>query len=169
MTKTLVMARHGHRDTTRRELDNGLDSKGRDQAKAIRHFFMERFEGVVDFSKVRLVSSPKLRCLETLKPLSKALGVGVEAHALLDEQFDGESTTDFAKRVRRFLDEWQNSNQVLTVLCGHGDWIPLASNQLVGLRQESKKGSWLELEGNKSGRAILKWYIPTFKPFYSQN
>src|SRR6185312_11499052 len=43
MTKTLVLCRHAHRDNSRRELDNGLTDKGREQAKNIRRFFGDRF------------------------------------------------------------------------------------------------------------------------------
>lgn len=165
MTKTLVLIRHGHRDATRRELNNGLDNKGKEQAKAIRRFFVDRFEGY-DFKKgLWLVSSPKLRCMETLAPLGKAVERSVDAHPGLDEQGSKETRTVFEARVSAFVKEWKGSSAPLTVLSSHGDWLPLGLMELAGLTVELKKGSWTELE-IVDGRTSLKWYIPTFKHFY---
>src|SRR4029079_6552406 len=86
MTKTLVLCRHGHRDNTKRELDNGLTDKGREQAKSIKRFFSERFSDEDLKKGVWFVSSPKLRCIETLQPTAKGLDRPVDAHPDLDEQ-----------------------------------------------------------------------------------
>ncbi len=160
MQKTLVLIRHGHRDNSRRELNNGLDEKGREQAKALRRFFLSRFQGEDLKNGLWLVSSPKLRCVETLQPLAKAVEKKIDIHPDLDEG------ANLANRVGRFLDEWKKSPMVLTVLCSHGDWIPQAAEELLGAAVDPKKGSWLELESN-AGAALLKWYIPSFKPFQS--
>ncbi len=164
MNKTLVLCRHAHRDTTRRELDNGLTEKGRDQAKAIKRFFFERFTEE-DRASLWLVSSPKQRCLETLAPLAKELERPVDAHPDLDEATAREGHKGLEARVERFLREWGQSNIALTILCSHGDWLPVATEGLLGLPQDVKKGSWLELEWG-AGAPSLKWYIPSFKPFY---
>lgn len=166
MAKTLVLIRHAHRDTTRRELDNGLDDKGRDQAKAIKRFFNSRF-GSYDTQKgLWLVSSPKVRCVETLQPAAKSIQRTVDIHPGLDEQSGKEPSGAFEKRVEGFLSEWANSNMELTVLCSHGDWLPLAIRRLLpGVHFEPKKGAWFELEW-ESGLATLKWCIPSFKSFY---
>src|SRR5262245_33981006 len=71
MQKTLILIRHGHRDNSRRELDNGLTEKGQSQAKNIRRFFAERFSGDEIGKGLWLVSSPKVRCMETLQPTAK--------------------------------------------------------------------------------------------------
>lgn len=166
MTKTLILVRHAHRDTTRRELDNGLDAKGKEQAKAIRRFFMERFHDDERRTAVWLVSSPKVRCLETLIPLSKALDRPVDTHPDLDEQGPQEPLESLRKRVQLFLREWRSSKAHVTVLCSHGDWLPLALLELGGFGQDFKKGCWLELEFN-DGPPALRWYIPSFRLFYS--
>lgn len=158
MSKTLVLIRHAHRDTSQRENDNGLDDKGREQAKALRRFFTSRH--AVDDKAVWLVSSPKKRCLETLEPISRALDRPVDVHPLLDEggPLDG--------KVRSFLEEWKKSKVPLTLVCSHGDWLPVAIYQLFGLHLDVKKGCWLEAEIDGGGLS-LKWYVPSFKHFYS--
>lgn len=164
MSKTLILIRHGHRDTTNRELDNGLSEKGRTQAKAIAKFFERRFG--LDLEKgLWVVSSPKLRCVETLLPLAKAAGRKVDIHPDLDEQGLREAGGSFAGRIQRFLNEWKNAKADLTVLCSHGDWLPAATQHLLGAAQAFKKGGWMEIE-LEADHSALKWYVPTFKPFY---
>ena len=165
MTKTLVLCRHGHRDNSKRELDNGLTDKGRDQAKSIKHFFADRFTPEDLKRGLWFVSSPKLRCQETLLPTAKACERAVDAHPGLDEQSIKESSSGLENRVKQFLSEWSASKVGITVLCSHGDWLPFAAYQLLGVHQEFKKGCWLEIEWI-SGKAYLKWYVPSFRPFY---
>lgn len=163
MDKTLILVRHGHRDTAERSLDNGLTDRGREQAKAIKKFFCARFTPEEAKNGIWFVSSPKIRCMETIEPAAKAFSRQVDAHPLLDEQAWRADRVDF--RVQNFLKEWQNSNIGLTIASSHGDWLPVAMFQLVGLHFEPKKGSWFEI-GWTAGRASLKWYIPSFKHFY---
>lgn len=165
MQKTLVLIRHGHRDNSQRELDNGLDDKGREQAKALRRFFTERFSGPDLEQGLWLVSSPKLRCVETLQPLAKSVARPVDKHPSLDEQSAKETGRDFETRVQGFLREWMESKVALTLVCSHGDWLPVASQQLLGISQAFKKGAWLELEW-VSGAGELRWYVPSFKYFF---
>lgn len=165
MTKTLVLCRHAHRDNSRRELDNGLDDKGRDQAKNIRRFMSERFSANDFKDGLWFVSSPKVRCLETLAPSAKDFERPVDTHPDVDEAHAKESVMALEERVRRFLKEWSTSKVGFTVVCSHGDWLPLATMQLLGIHHEFKKGSWMELEW-LAGRAYLKWYVPNFKHFY---
>lgn len=165
MTKTLVLVRHANRDNSRRELDNGLDEKGREQAKSIKRFMSQRFSPE-DFARgLWFVSSPKIRCLETLLPTAKSFDRPVDAHPDLDEGSGKEGVHGLESRVSHFLKEWSASKVGFTVICSHGDWLPLATFQLLGLHHEYKKGSWLELE-SENGRTYLKWYVPSFKSFY---
>jgi len=166
MVKTLILIRHGHRDTSNRELDNGLSDKGRDQAKAVKRFFTSRFSEEDFKGGLWLVSSPKIRCIETLLPMTKSLDRPVDAHPQLDERNANEPSGRMEERVQTFLHEWTRSQAALTVLSSHGDWLPIATYHLLGLDIEPKKGSWLELEWS-GGQAALKWYIPSFRHFYS--
>lgn len=164
MVKTLILLRHAHRDTSNREMDNGLTDKGREQAKFIKKFFFARFTEQDFQSGLWLVSSPKVRCVETLLPLAKELNRSVDRHPQLDEGGLSDSAGGLESRVKSFLQEWRVSKASLTVACSHGDWLPIAFEQLMGLRMQPKKGSWTELEWSYE-EALLKWYIPTFKPF----
>lgn len=165
MVKTLILIRHGHRDNSRRELDNGLDDKGREQAKAIKRFYTSRFSKDAEKNGLWLVSSPKIRCVETLAPIAKSIDRPVDIHPALDEQGGKESRGAFQSRIQSFLQEWTKSQAALTLVSSHGDWLPLAVQELLGLQVDPKKGSWFEVEWN-SGSAALKWYIPTFKHFF---
>ncbi len=166
MSKTLVFIRHGHRDNTKRELDNGLSEKGQEQAKAIRRFFLDRFSSEEFKQGLWFVSSPKKRCVETLMPTAKGLEQAVDAHPDLDEQNSREGAAAFEMRISRFLGEWAKSKIALTVVCSHGDWLPMATQRLLGLDHEFKKGGWLELESQPGDVVRLKWYVPSFKLLY---
>ncbi len=165
MSKTLVFIRHAHRDTSMRALDNGLTDKGREQAKWVKRYFSARFDEDEVKDSLWLVSSPKLRCVETLMPLSKGLGRPVDIHPNLNEGEMGEGGRILEARVQNFIKEWKQSKVEVTVACSHGDWLPYAFHQLLGLYIDPKKGSWLEIEW-ESDRAELKCYIPSFKAFY---
>lgn len=166
MSKRLILVRHAHRDNTMRQLDNGLSDKGFDQAKYIKRYFTARFGDEEIKESLWLVSSPKIRCVETLLPLSKALGRPVDSHPQLNEGEMGEGGRAMEARVQNFLKEWKQSKVETTVACSHGDWLPIAFHQLLGIYLEPKKGSWFEIEW-ESDRPELVSYIPSFKHFYS--
>lgn len=166
MSKRLILVRHAHRDTSVRQLDNGLTDKGREQAKNIKRYFVDRFGNDEVKSSLWLVSSPKIRCVETLLPLSKALDRPVDAHPNLNEGEMGEGGRVIEARVQNFLREWKQSKVEITVACSHGDWLPIAYHQLLGIYMDPKKGSWFEIEWEMD-RPELVSYIPSFKHFYS--
>jgi broad specificity phosphatase PhoE len=165
MDKTLVFIRHAHRDTAVRTNDNGLDQKGRDQAKSLRRFFFERFSEKDIKAGLWLVSSPKLRCQETLQPIAKELQRAIDIHPSLDEQNGKESAAQFSGRVSGFLKEWRENASPLTLVCSHGDWLPVASQLLTQGVYVCKKGSWHELVLSESGLELV-WSVPSFKPFF---
>lgn len=166
MSKTLVFIRHAHRDNTVRSKDNGLSDKGKSQARALKKFFADRFDKP---ESLWLVSSPKKRCLETLAPISSIGRYEIDINPDLDEQAAGEDMVKFEQRMQHFLREWRQMPQEITLVCSHGDWLPLAVFHILGLKCDFKKGAWLELEWEASqaasGGAQLKWFIPTFKAF----
>ncbi|MGE4132635.1 MAG: phosphoglycerate mutase family protein [Bdellovibrionales bacterium] len=166
MPKTLILVRHAHRDNTDRAVDNGLSEKGKTQAKAIRRFYLDRFSAQENKAGIWLVTSPKIRCQETLAPLAKVLEKAVDLHPWLDEQAGKESVKAFEQRIEDFLAEWRASKMERTILCSHGDWLPLAIQKLLGLSVGLKKGSWVELEWSGTQASVL-WWIPTFKHFYT--
>jgi len=64
----------------------------------------------------RLISSPSLRCIETLEPLADVTGLRVETDARLVEGSDGPAALQLADELRELGDT--------AVLCSHGDVIP---------------------------------------------
>ncbi len=83
--KKIILIRHAHRETgADRDRDNGLSEKGQKQAKNVAKFFKE-YSSKTDTNPNTLYSSPKLRCQETLAPLSKLLNLPIAVEPLLDE------------------------------------------------------------------------------------
>lgn len=152
---TLIVLRHAHRETINgRGRDNGLSKKGKRQALALKKFFRFRLGKSPD---VCLLSSPKKRCLETVEPIADMIGTEVEVHSVLDEQQRGESSAAFAGRVDRFCKDWRKSRYSITVVCAHGDWIPVATKKLVGVEVHVSKGGWVEFQGKSKSQ--LCWLV----------
>lgn len=150
--------RHAHRDTHKgHELDNGLSDKGRKQVRKIFDHFFSRFPEV---EKPQLFSSPRKRCMETLEPLSRKLERKLYVNDLLLE-FRGENKketkNEFRRRIRHFIREFEKSRSSVTVICSHGDWIPVFFDEALGLDIELKKAGWAELEWDKKPK--LTWLI----------
>lgn len=136
--RVLVIVRHALRDKV--DEDNGLNAKGWDQAHRLAQFYRLR----VGERPAALLSSPKVRCIETLSPIAQAIDQKIVPVDLLDEQ-KRETGTHFRKRIRQFLAEWREANVPLTLACSHGDWIPVALGQAIGFELPLKKGAWCEL------------------------
>ena len=83
-----------------------LSGTGRHQAKAL-------VKRLVAEDVKRLISSPHLRCIQTLHPTAKAIGIKVETDERLAE---GRSFVDLLDMLETLPDA--------TVLCSHGDLIP---------------------------------------------
>jgi 8-oxo-(d)GTP phosphatase len=125
-----------------------LSSSGRRQAK--------RLTGALTpFSPQRILSSPYTRCLETVEPLAKVLGLPIEPTKQLAEGAGAEAL----ELIRSFAGE-------KVALCTHGDVIP---EVLVALADEDRldlgpnprqaKGSTWVLEAN-GGRFFKASYLP---------
>jgi len=103
----LVLVRHGH--AGRRSAFEGddrlrpLSKRGVAQAAALVPILSE-------YRPRRVLSSPHVRCLETVRPTAEALGLPLEP---LDELAEG-SELDAVRLVRRMAGE-------PAVLCTHGD------------------------------------------------
>lgn len=134
---TVHLVRHGAAGDRREWNDDDqlrpLTPKGRRQADAI-----ARQLSTIGVSRV--LSSPYIRCVETVQPLAEVLGSSVEADERLAE---GASPSS----IRALLDEVAGST---AVLCSHGDVIPETLRILrgAGVHLESlfdcKKGStWM--------------------------
>ncbi|MBC7690499.1 MAG: histidine phosphatase family protein [Methylotenera sp.] len=141
--KLLILVRHAHRDTSERELDNGLSERGRKQAREVLKAFETHWESDFKNGKIALISSPKKRCIETLDPLSKHLETAVQISPLLDEQHSSENSASMLKRIEQFISWWKNDAPPLTLACSHGDWLPVCTEELVGSPVGFEKGAWV--------------------------
>ena len=124
-----------------------LDERGTAQAEAL-------VAQLAPYRAARLLSSPTRRCVDTLAPLARALGLEVEEAEALGEGQSDEALT----LVRKLAPE-------TVALCSHGDVIPgvlealAAAGVDLGDRLRCKKGStWvLEAEGD---RLVCGTYLP---------
>lgn len=105
----------------------------------------------------RVVSSPYVRCVETVEPLARALGLGVE-------ESDGLAEGASADHIAGLLHALRNET---AVLCTHGDVIPTLLDFLArrdGLRLPPAfpcaKGSTWVLHAGGDGRYTRAEYLP---------
>ncbi|MDB5037027.1 MAG: hypothetical protein JWQ35_555 [Bacteriovoracaceae bacterium] len=148
--KILIVVRHAHRDVIDPSEDNGLSEKGQKQAMAIKSFYIKNF----DSKEIKLFSSPKLRCQETLEPLSKYLNVKMEILDLLDESSQTKGGR-IEERIMKFKTWWFKEAPPLMMICSHGDWIPTFFEQTLNQSTALKKGGWAELK-LRSGKVSLE-------------
>lgn len=123
---------HGPRPDQARE----LSPRGWRQSEAIR-------DALVDLDIRRLVSSPFVRCVQTLEPLGKALGLPVEVDDRLAEGARAADALALASELRGSP----------AVLCSHGDVIPDLLEQLVAAGTKLKG----ELRWQKASTWVLTW------------
>ncbi len=86
-----------------------LDPKGLAQATAIA-------EALSAAPMRRVLSSPSVRCIQTVEPLAAALGLDIQISGELDEGADGSRTEALLEHLCDLPGD--------SVLCSHGDVIP---------------------------------------------
>lgn len=167
MMKTLVILRHAHRDKDLgSEIDNGLSTKGQNQALVLAKFFKKRFlsssrnsfDPKIETSRVSLISSPKKRCIETLEPIALLINSEIEISNQLDE------AGNHPLRVKSFIETLNEVRQDLVIICSHGDWIPLFFEKWIGIPIHLNKGAWAEVDFENECRQ-LTWLIQEFSYF----
>ena len=111
---------------------------------------------LVGYPITRVLSSPFVRCVQTVEPLASKLGLEVEGRPELAEAVD-------IAEPRRLLRELAGTT---AVFCSHGDVIPAVLEALIdedGLRLHGPdrwpKGSTWVLEANAS-RFVSAQYLP---------
>jgi 8-oxo-dGTP diphosphatase len=116
-------------------------------------------EAIAPLQPTALFSSPFLRCVQTLEPLGKAVGLPVVAHELLAEGVDFIGTVD-----------WMHTLADGAVMCSHGDVIPEVIDALerrgmeVSGFRESRKGSvWVLERHNNVFTGGHAWPPPRFE------
>jgi 8-oxo-dGTP diphosphatase len=114
-----------------------LDERGRRQARAM-------VAPLAGYGVTRLVSSPYVRCVQTLEPLSAHLGMPVDHDAAIGEGMPVEKARTLIARL----------GPGPVVLCTHGDVV----EALVGEGEPKKKGStWLLARREKGIQPIRYW------------
>ncbi len=103
----------------------------------------------------RLISSPHVRCVQTLEPLARATGLHVEHDVRLAE---GATLDGAAALVASLGDD-------TAVLCGHGDLLPplLVALDPDGVRPaaiECQKGSFWRVDSTAGGRPRATYWLP---------
>jgi phosphohistidine phosphatase SixA len=125
-----------------------LSKTGRRQAKALVRVLSSR---VIE----RLLSSPAVRCVDSLRPLADQRGLPIEPR---DEQLEGAPLSGLLGS----LDELRSTP---SVVCGHGDLIPAvvehleAQGAIVASERGWKKASIWVLE-REAGLIVRATYIP---------
>ncbi len=149
---SLLLVRHAHagarKDWVGEDRLRPLSPRGLEQARALA-------DELEPYAPQRVLSSPYLRCVETLHPLADRLSLPVEP---LEELAEGSGSAALAL-VRALADE-------KAVLCTHGDVIPdvlvtLADEDCLDLGHHPRqaKGSTWVLEA-RNGRFTRARYIP---------
>lgn len=111
-----------------------------------------------DAGVTRVLSSPAVRCVQTVEPLARRLGLEVEESDALAEGAAAEEVVGLARGVAR---------TGTALLCTHGDVIPTLLDALAeadGLplpdAYPCAKGSTWRLEADGSGRFVAASYLP---------
>lgn len=157
--KTLVIVRHAHRHKTLGSgADNGISEKGQKQARALSKFFGKVFDKK---TKPVIYSSPKLRCIQTVEPLARKRGVEIK---ILESLNESSTTAELQKRITAFDALWRQSQDELTVICSHGDWIPAYLKMALGFEIDLEKGAWAQIE-MENRQLKLEWLAQDLTSF----
>jgi len=103
-----------------------LDDKGRRQAAALADM-------LAAYPVTRVLTSPFVRCAQTVEPLARRLGIAAEERGELAEGTPPGPVRDLLASL----------DGATAVVCTHGDIIA----ELIGPGREAKKGSVWVLEG----------------------
>jgi broad specificity phosphatase PhoE len=140
--KRLLLVRHAHRNTDEPSRDNGLSEKGHEQVERLVRYFQEQLKD----EKIQFFTSPKKRCRETLGPIAKTLKGDIEVDDRITETGPIENQSELRSRLESFFDEWLYEGTDVTVVCSHGDIIPVVVERLTGARIGIKKAGVVEIE-----------------------
>ena len=115
---TLYLVRHGDAGSRSawdgNDRDRPLNGRGRTQADGLRDRYRKR-------PIERVLSSPSVRCQQTVAPLAHAHGLDVTVCAPLDEGSPTDEVLALLKSLAR----------TDAVLCSHGDVIPAVARALL--------------------------------------
>ena len=90
------------------DVDRNLSRRGMKQSRQL-------VDRLLELKPTRIISSPYLRCLDTVRPLASAAGLEVESDDRLAEGY-GRAAVDLVRSLSASGED--------AVLCSHGDVIP---------------------------------------------
>ncbi len=149
---TVFLIRHGLAGKRSRweapDATRPLDDDGRRQAKALRRLLQA-------FPVTRVVSSPYRRCVQTVAPLAKRLGVDLETDDALAEHQGPEAAIDLIRSLRGESAVLSSHGDIIGGLIGHfaAEGVPIED------ALEWKKGSVWILE-TVDGHPVSARYVP---------
>lgn len=125
----LLIVRHAkalaRKHWDRPDVERPITEWGRRQARALMPF-------LAAFGVRRVISSSATRCLQTVNPYARALGLKLEGWLDLTEE-TGERDPEAGRRVLTDLACWVGESHTPTVVCGHRPVLP-AMLKGVGVR-----------------------------------
>jgi phosphohistidine phosphatase SixA len=133
--------------------------QGDDRLRPLTKSGRQRAEALADLLKNepldRILSSPYVRCLQTVEPLAARRKLPIEPRKDLEEGADGES-------VIRIVEDAKGQN---VVLCTHGDVVEELLERLIeqgvvdrARASNEKAGTWVLYDEN--GRITSARYLP---------
>jgi broad specificity phosphatase PhoE len=155
---TVLLVRHARAGSRKHwegaDIERPLSKKGWRQA-----------EGLVDMLSrrpiKRILSSPFVRCVQTVQPLAEKLGLEIERRPELAE----------GAPVDAALELVRDAAGTTVVLCTHGDIVPSLLDVISQVDRldlpddvQCPKGSVWELEQDRDGRVTEARYLPAPDP-----
>ena len=135
---TIHLVRHasaGARGSGLADLERPLDDEGHEQARRL-------VDALADVGVERVLTSPALRCRQTVEPLAAKLGIEIE---MVPDLVEGRRPGPIVAMINRLV-----AAESTAVLSSHGDMIPLVLDTLAAAGvpmagDKCQKGSIWEL------------------------
>jgi len=131
-----------------------LDARGRKRAEALVPI-------LATYGVTRVVTSPSVRCLDTVLPYAVAAGLEVRVKAALSEEGFEEQPERAPYHLTRLLERG-----AATVVCSHGPVLPVLLDQLSGIADAGESAAKAALSeaarrGLSKGEAVVVHLVGT--------
>lgn len=113
----VLLFRHAERLSSMRE-DPPLSPRGMEQAQSLSELVLQKKFPL----PTRILSTPKIRGIQTLEKLAERQKIPLQIHRDLDEKASSEHSEIFSKRVKKMLESLSNLGGTVYVVT-HLDWL----------------------------------------------